>query len=71
MKAKEIIEATIPYTLRPKAENRAQVIAAALRFVVNAYSYTHLYVDGDHGLGVVNVKDINALIEELESMTYG
>jgi uncharacterized protein (DUF1786 family) len=53
--------------LRPKSKDREKVIAAALEFIVNEFSYTHLYVDGGHGLGVVNVKDISKLIDELRS----
>lgn len=62
-----IVEATLPYTLRPKSKEREKVIAAALEFVIDEFSHTHLYVDGDHGLGVVNVKDILKLIDELRS----
>jgi len=42
-------------------------ISATLRELITQYSYTHLYVDGGHGLGVVNVKDIMKLIKELEN----
>ena len=37
-------------------------VVAAIREVVNQLGYTHLYVDGDHGLGVVNIRDILELL---------
>jgi hypothetical protein len=62
-----IIGVTLPYTLRPKSKDREKVIAAALEFVIEEFSYSHPNVDGDHGLQVVNVKDILKLIDELRS----
>jgi len=41
-------------------------IAASLRELIRQYSYNNYYVDGDHGIGVVNVKDILKLIGDLE-----
>jgi len=38
-------------------------VAIALRELVNQFGYTHPYLDGDHGLGVVNISDINLVIE--------
>jgi len=43
-------------------------VVAAIREVVNQLGYTHLYVDGDHGLGVVNIRDILELCDELENL---
>lgn len=43
-------------------------LALALREVVKQHSYTHLYLDGDHGIGVVNVRDILKICEELEQV---
>lgn len=43
-------------------------IITALKEVINQLGYTHLYVDGDHGLGVVNIRDIMSVIEELENL---
>lgn len=43
-----------------------KIIADILREVVAQLGYTHLYVDGDHGLGVVNIRDIIKVCDELE-----
>lgn len=43
-------------------------VVAAIREVVNQLGYTHLYVDGDHGLGVVNIRDILKVCDELENL---
>ena len=57
-----IVEATLPYTLRPKGGNREKVIAAALEFLIDEYGYTPiLYEDCE----VIDVRDIRNLIDEL------
>jgi hypothetical protein len=57
-----IVEATLPYTLRPKKNDREKVIAAALEFVIEEFGYTDLdYRE------VIDVKDLQDLIEELKS----
>jgi hypothetical protein len=43
-----------------------KIVADVLREVVAQLGYTHLYVDGDHGLGVVNIRDIIKVCDELE-----
>jgi len=60
--ADRIVEATMPYTLRPKKNDREKVIAAALEFVIEEFSYT----DFDYN-EVIDVKDLQDLIEELKS----
>jgi hypothetical protein len=60
--AERIVEATMPYTLRPKKNNREKVIAAALEFVIEEFSYT----DFDYN-EVIDVKDLQDLIKELKS----
>jgi hypothetical protein len=60
--ADRIVEATMPYTLRPKKNDREKVIAAALEFVIEEFSYT----DFDYN-EVIGVKDLQDLIEELKS----
>ena len=60
--AERIVEATVPHTLLPKKNNREKVIAAALEFVIEEYSYT----DFDYN-EVIGVKDLQDLIEELKS----
>ena len=57
-----IVEATIPYTLRPKKNDREKVIASALEFLIDEYGYTPIsYYDCE----VIDVKDIRNLIDEL------
>jgi hypothetical protein len=58
--ADRIVDATLPYTLRPKRGNREKVIVAALEFVILEYSYT----DGE-GEEVIDVRDLQELIKEL------
>ena len=43
------------------------VLAAVLRELINQCSYNNFDIDGDHGINVVNVKDIMSIIEELEN----
>jgi hypothetical protein len=64
--AQKIVDATMHLTLRPKQHDRAQVIAAALRELINQYAYSNFNLDGDHGIDVINVKDIKKLIGHLE-----
>lgn len=71
MKAKEqadkILQRTMPYTLRPKSGDRQRVIAEALRELINQCGYDNFNIDGDHGILVVNVRDILGIIEVLEN----
>ena len=41
---------------------------AVLRTLVTELGYDNLNIDGDHGIGVVNVKDILSLADELEGL---
>jgi hypothetical protein len=41
---------------------------AVLRTLVTELSYCNFNVDGDHGIGVVNIKDILEIIQILEEM---
>jgi hypothetical protein len=43
------------------------VLAATLRELVKQYAYNNFHIDGDHGIDVVNVKDILELIDELDT----
>jgi hypothetical protein len=63
--ADRIVEATMPYTLRPKKNDREKVIAAALEFVIEEYSYTDWDFEFDRE--VIDVKDLQELIKELKS----
>jgi hypothetical protein len=61
--ADRIVEATMCCTLRPKKNDREKVIAAALEFVILEYSYYHW--DTRYKNGVIDVKDLQKLIDEL------
>lgn len=50
-----------PMTTRVRYE-----YAALLRELIKQCGYDNYHVDGDHGIGVVNIKDILSIIEELE-----
>jgi hypothetical protein len=58
--ADRIVETTLEYTLRPKGNDREKVIAAALEFVIEEFSYTEY-----ENLEVIDVKDLQNLIDEL------
>ena len=45
-----------------------EIAAAALRAVVDQLGYDNYNVDGDHGLAVVNVRDILSIANELEAL---
>jgi hypothetical protein len=60
--ADRIVETTLEYTLRPQGNNREKVIAAALEFLIEEYSYT----DGE-GEDLIDVRDLRELIDELKS----
>jgi hypothetical protein len=36
--------------------------------LIHQFGYTHLYLDGDHGIGVVNVKDIQKVMETIREL---
>ena len=42
--------------------------AAVLRALVENCGYDNYHIDGDHGIGVVNIKDILEIIQILEEM---
>ena len=65
--AEKIVEATMEHTLRPRGGNRERVVAAVLRELINQCGYDNFDVDGDHGLLVVNVRDILGIVEVLEN----
>jgi hypothetical protein len=62
--ADRIVEATLPYTLRPKKNDREKVIASALRFVIEEFNE---YRDDGCGESVIPCWQLWDLIEELES----
>jgi hypothetical protein len=57
-----IVEATLPYTLRPKGNDREKVIAAALEFVIHEYQD---YREFGCGEMVISCADLWELIGEL------
>lgn len=62
--ADRIVEATLPYTLRPNKNDREKVIAAALRFVIEEFNE---YREFGCGESVIPCWQLWDLIEELES----
>jgi len=56
------------YSTPNDQECEVPIMVATLRELVNQCAYTHLHIDGDHGIGVVNVKDIMSIIDELEKL---
>ena len=48
-----------------------EMLAAALRELAKQLGYDNYHVDGDHGLAVVNVRDILNVADELEGVKYG
>jgi hypothetical protein len=61
--ADRIVEATMPYTLRPKKNDREKVIAAVLRFVIEEFQD---YREFGCGEMVVSCRDLWEIIHDLE-----
>jgi hypothetical protein len=61
--AEKIVEVTMEHTLRPKGGNRERVLAAAFRELINQCGYDNYHIDGDHGILVINVRDVLGIIE--------
>lgn len=59
--AEKLIDATMPLTLRPKQEDRARVLSAALRYVLNNLSGC----DSD-GNTVVSAERLRDLVADLD-----
>jgi hypothetical protein len=59
--SRKIIEATMPYTLRPKSGDRQRVVAEAFRALIEECGYKK------DELLVVNIRDILEIIEVLEN----
>lgn len=68
LKAKEqtdkILQRTISYSLRP---DKQRVIAEAFKELINQCGYDNFNIDGDHGILVINVRDVLGIIEVLEN----
>jgi hypothetical protein len=69
--AEKIVEVTMEHTLRPKGGNRERVLAAAFRELINQCGYDNYHIDGDHGILVINVRDVLGIIETLEELAQG
>jgi hypothetical protein len=67
-KAQEIWEAFKGEIIGEATEDQRQALATALLKVISELGYTNYNIDGDHGIPVVNVKDLLKLIEELEKL---
>ena len=52
----------------PMVKKTHYEFAAVLRTLVTELSYWNFSVDGDHGISIVNVKDILKLADELEAL---
>ena len=63
--ADRIVEATMPYTLRPKGNDREKVIAAALEFVIHEFQD---YREFGCGEMVISCADLWELIDELRTV---
>ena len=61
--AEKIVEVTMEHTLRPKRGNRERVLASAFRELINQCGYDNFNIDGDHGILVINVRDVLGIIE--------
>jgi len=69
--AEKIVEVTMEHTLRPKGGNRERVLASAFRELINQCGYDNFNIDGDHGILVINVRDVLGIIETLEELAQG
>ena len=65
--AEKIVEATMEHTLRPRGGNRERVVASAFLALVGECGYSNFNMDGDHGMLVINVRDILGIVEVLEN----
>ncbi len=59
---------TYIYGIAYESAQYNKCVAALLKELVNQCAYTNFHIDGDHGLDVVNVKDIMSIIDELEAL---
>ncbi len=67
--AKKLVDAfDVRYeNLGPFDDNWQELcIAQTLRELINQCSYNHFNLDGDHGIDVINVKDVEEIIKELD-----
>lgn len=65
--AQKIWEAFKGELTQPATDDMREALATALLKVISELGYTNYEVDGDHGIPVVNVKDLVKVIEELDT----
>ena len=61
-RAQKILDATLPYTLRPKSGDRARVIAAAIRAMSDSFEYD------DNGMAWFVANDFYEIAKDLETL---
>ena len=67
--AEKLIEVTKEYTLRPKKNDRCDVLIAAYEFLLNNFAFQEWWDFGYGGDGeYVDVEDIKNLIAELKGL---
>ena len=65
-RAQKIVDATMELTLRPQQGDRARVIAAAIRMIIDEYE---IFMDDDsYGNMVVTSNELRILADELEAL---
>jgi hypothetical protein len=65
-RAQKIVDATMELTLRPQKGDRARVIAAAIRMIIDEYE---IFMDDDsYGNMVVTSNELRILADELEAL---
>ena len=66
-RARRILDATMDLTLRPQQGDRAKVIAAAIRAIVNEFHYdSGVWLPHDNM--IIGVKSLLKLADELEAL---
>lgn len=63
--AEELIEATEKHTLKPRRGDRANVLAEALRFVIEQLSYTQTLFDGSTVIATEDVEELTRHLDDL------
>ncbi len=66
-RAQKIWEAFKAELIVEPTDDMREALATALLKVISELGYTNYDIDGDHGIPVVNVKDLVKVIEELDT----
>jgi hypothetical protein len=67
-RAQKIVDATMEFTLRPQQGDRARVIAAAIREIVNEHQYYQFCDEAGVEDMVVDARLLYELADELEAL---